>query len=127
MDPIAEVLTRDSRIAYALIFGSVARGVSQTGSDLDIAIGVQPGVPYSVQEVGSLVADLEREAGRRVDLVIVNDASPAVAYRIFRDGAPLFVRNTGLLVAQKTRAILDYLDFRPVEQTATRGALAAAA
>jgi hypothetical protein len=62
-----------------------------------------------------------------VDLVVLNDAPPPLAYRVFRDGVPLLVRDAGAMARQKARAILDYLDFRPLEQLAARGALTAAA
>jgi predicted nucleotidyltransferase len=127
MDLMVQALSRDSRIAYALLFGSVARGDAHAGSDVDIAIGLVPGAHYSPLEVGALVSDLEHACGRTVDLVILEEASPAVAYRAFRDGVPVVVRDRRRLVEQKTRAILDYLDFRPLERIAARGALSAAA
>jgi hypothetical protein len=49
------------------------------------------------------------------------------AYRVFRDGSALVVKDRAALVARKTRAILEYLDFRPIEELAARGAIAAAA
>jgi predicted nucleotidyltransferase len=71
-DRIRVVLERDPRIAYALLFGSTARGLPHAASDVDIA-------------------------------------------------------DHGALAHRKARAILDYLDFRPLEAIAIRGALAAAA
>ena len=127
MDQLASVLSRDSRLAYALVFGSTARGSAHPGSDIDIAIGLIPGARYSAPDVGALVSALEQTSGQTVDLVILDEASPAVAYRVFRDARPLFVRDTRRLVEQKTRAILDYLDFRPTEERAASGALTAAA
>jgi predicted nucleotidyltransferase len=127
MEALVRALERDPRVSYALLFGSAARGVSHAGSDLDLAVGLYPGSAYSTQALGSFIADLERAAGCRVDLVVLNDAPPPVSYRVFLDGAPLFVRDARLMAQQKARAILDYLDFRPIEQLATRGALAAAA
>jgi predicted nucleotidyltransferase len=126
MDRMVEALGRDSRIAYALLFGSVARGDSHAGSDLDIAVGLMPGAHYSPLDVGALVSDLEQVSGQTVDLVILDDAPPAVAYRAFRDGVTLIVRDRRHLVERKTRAILDYLDFQPLERIAARGALSAA-
>jgi hypothetical protein len=50
-----------------------------------------------------------------------------LAYRIFRDGHVLIERDRRALVARKARAILDYLDFKPVEDLCTAGILRAAA
>lgn len=120
------VLERDPRLAYALLFGSTARGLPHAASDVDIAVGVQPGATLGVAAIGALIADLEQAAGRRVDLVLLDEAPPALAY-LFRDGTTLLERNHGALAHRKARAILDYLDFRPLEAIAIRGALAAAA
>ncbi|MEO6222950.1 MAG: nucleotidyltransferase domain-containing protein, partial [Vicinamibacterales bacterium] len=65
--------------------------------------------------------------GRAVDLVLLSDAPPALAYRVFRDGVTLVERDHSAFAQRKARAVLDYLDFRPVETLAARGVLAAAA
>ncbi len=118
---------RDSRIAYALLFGSGARETTHAGSDLDVAVGLVQGALLTPQDVGTLVSDLERAAGRSVDLVLLNEAPPALAYRVFRDGIPLVERDHRAFADGKARAILEYLDFRPLEALAIRGALATAA
>jgi predicted nucleotidyltransferase len=123
---LREVIEREPRIAYALLFGSAARGTQHPGSDLDVAVGLLPGASLSVHEIGTLVADLEKAAGRQVDLILLEEAPPALAYRIFRDGITLFERDHQALAERKARAILAYLDFRPLEAIAVRGALAAA-
>jgi hypothetical protein len=127
MEGLEKVLAEDPRIVYALVFGSSARGTAHAGSDLDIAIGLEPRTRIGALELGGLIARLEGAGGRRVDVVVVNEAPPPVAYRIFRDGRVILEKDHRTLVEHKTRAILEYLDFRPVETLATRGVLAAAA
>ncbi len=127
MEALERALQQDPRLAYALLFGSTARQSSHSASDLDVAVGLAPGVRFGPQEVGDLVSTLERAAGRAVDLVLLDEAPPAVAYRVFRDGRVLLERDRAALVERKTRAILEYLDFRPIEELAARGVLAAAA
>jgi predicted nucleotidyltransferase len=127
MDALREALAEDPRIDYALVFGSHARGTAHAGSDLDIAIGLEAHARIGALDLGELIARLERVSGRSVDLVVVNEAPPALAYRIFRDGRLIAENNHGTLVAHKTRAILEYLDFLPTETLAARGVLTAAA
>jgi hypothetical protein len=74
-----------------------------------------------------LTARLESAAGRAVDLVLLDEAPAPLAYRIFRDGRVLVERDHAALVARKARALLDYLDFRPVEERCAAGVLRAAA
>lgn len=127
MQALRQALERDARLAYALAFGSRARGSSTPASDLDVAVGLAAGVRLEPQELGELVSTLEAATGQTVDLVLLDEAPPALAYRVFRDGQVLFERDHAALVERKTRAILDYLDFRPIEEIAVRGVLAAAA
>ena len=61
-----------------------------------------------------------------MDLVVLEEAPPALAYRAFREGVVLLARDRAALAAARARAILEYLDFRPVEELCARGALAAA-
>lgn len=127
MEALAQVLAQDARIDYAVLFGSSARGSAHAGSDLDVAVGFKPGTQLDALQLGDLVSLLERAAGRPVDLLLLDEAPPAVAYRVFRDGRVIVDKGHRALVERKTRAILEYLDFRPLEELATRGALAAAA
>lgn len=127
MDAVRKVLAEDPRIAYALVFGSNARGTAHAGSDLDIAIGLESDTHLSALDLGELISRLERASGRQVDIVLMDQAPPPVAYRAFRDGRVIVEKNHRRLAEEKARAILEYLDFRPIEQIATRGVLAAAA
>jgi predicted nucleotidyltransferase len=126
MDAIRDVLEGDGRVAYALLFGSSARGDDRTGSDADVAVGLTPGTRLSAHDIGDLVSRLESATARTVDLLILDEAPPAIAYRVFRDGVELVVRDRAALVGRKARAILEYLDFRPIEELCASGVLAAA-
>ena len=127
MDAIRLVLEGDPRIAYALLFGSAARGTAHPQSDVDVAVGLAAGAQLSPRDLGTLVADLERAAGRPIDLVLLGDAPAPLAFRIFRDGVPLVERDHQALADRKARAILEYLDFRPLEALLAQGVLTSAA
>jgi len=49
-------------------------------------VGLASAAVLSPQEIGALVADLERAAGHPVDLVLLDDAPGPLAFRIFREG-----------------------------------------
>jgi predicted nucleotidyltransferase len=127
IDALSAALEAEERIAYGLLFGSAARDALQAGSDVDVAIGLIAGARLGRRELGALVAELEAAAGRRVDLIVLDDAPAAIAYRVFRDGRVLFERDRRALVARKARAIVEYLDFKPIEERCARGVLRAAA
>jgi predicted nucleotidyltransferase len=125
LDVLRPLLEHDGRFSYALIFGSTTQGSAHARSDLDIAVGLSRGSHLSALDLGELVSLLEAAAKRPVDLVLMDEAAPGLAYRVFRDGEVLFVRDRGAFVERKARAILEYLDFQPIEEQLARGALAA--
>lgn len=127
MDALRQALTADPRIAYALAFGSRARGCAHEASDLDVAVAFRAGARLTPLELGRLVSGLEQVSGHTIDLLLLDEAPPALAYRVFRDGRLLVERDHDALVARKVRAILEYLDYRPLEEIVTRGVLSAAA
>lgn len=120
---IARVLDNEPRIAFGLVFGSTARGQAHAGSDLDLAVGVARDIPFEPLAIGGLVSDLERATQRTVDVVLLREAPPALAYRIFRDGEAVFVRNRPAMIERRVQAVMDYLDYRPFESAFVRGVL----
>jgi len=125
IDAIRRVLDNDPRVGYALLFGSTAREASHVHSDIDIAIGcTRPGA-CDVLAIGGLTAQLEAATGRPVHVVLLDEAPPGLAYRIFRDGRPLTIRDARAFRARLARAVLEYLDFKPIEDLFTQGVLRA--
>jgi predicted nucleotidyltransferase len=127
VDALRDALAADSGVAYAILFGSSARGTGHPSSDVDVAVELAIGAERDPRTLGGLVARLESAARRPVDLVLLDEAPAPLAYRIFRDGRLLVERDRAALVARKTRAILDYLDFKPIEDLCAAGVLRAAA
>ena len=127
LDALRRTLEAEPGIAYALLFGSRARGTRRSDSDADVAIELTTGAARDVRAVGGLAARLESAAGCRVDLVLLDEAPAPLAYRIFCDGRMLVERDHGALVTRKARALLEYLDFKPVEERCAAGILRVAA
>lgn len=126
-DAIRGVLEADPRVRYALVFGSSATGRVSPFSDLDIAVELDAGSALDHRAVGELTARLEQATGRTVDLVLLNEAPPGVAYRAFRDGRVVVETDRAARVARQARAVLEYLDFEPVERRCARAVLDATA
>lgn len=125
-DALRHVLQADAAVAYALLFGSAARGTEHAGSDVDVAVELVAAAQRDPQALGALIGRLESAAGRRVGLVLLDEAAAPLAYRIFREGQLLVERDHAALVARKARAIMNYLDFKPVEELCAAGVLRAA-
>ena len=127
LDELRRVLEGNPDIAYALLFGSGARGTLSPTSDVDVAVELRRGAPHDTATLGQMATRLESATGRRVDLVLMDEAAAPLAYRIFRDGRVVLERDHAALVARKAQAILQYLDFKPVEELCAEGVLRAAA
>ena len=121
---IGDALADVPDVAFALVFGSCARGTAHAGSDIDVALDFARDRQPRAYEIGALVSRLEAAAGGSVDVVVLDDAPPGLAYRVFRDGVTVLVRDRSALVERKARAILEYLDFQPVEEALSKAVLA---
>ncbi len=69
------------------VFGSFARGDAREDSDLDLLI--EAGSKTSSWFPGGLVADLEDELGRRVDVVEARSLNPLIRDRVLSEAVPL--------------------------------------
>jgi predicted nucleotidyltransferase len=127
MELLRRAVEEDPRLGYAVVFGSCARGEANAGSDLDVAVGASGGRRLTSLELGEIASKLEAAVGRPIDIVDLESAPPALAYRVFRDGRVVLERDRARLVGRRARAILEYLDFKPVEEQFVRGVLAAPA
>ena len=96
----------DVRLAY--LFGSMARGEGRASSDLDVGVVFSP-VPAAA-ELDRLATGLETAAGRRVDLVVLNDAPPLLAHEAIRANRLIVCRDEDERVRFHTHATARYLD-----------------
>jgi predicted nucleotidyltransferase len=127
LDAIRRILDAEPGVAYALAFGSMVRGTARPDSDVDLALELFPGAPRDARALGGLAARLTAAAGREAHLVLLDEAPPPLAYRIFRDGRVVLERDHAALASRKARAVLEYLDFKPIEERCAAGVLRAAA
>ncbi|MBK9385985.1 MAG: nucleotidyltransferase domain-containing protein [Planctomycetes bacterium] len=125
LQALTQVLAAEPKIAYALLFGSRARGTEHADSDVDLAIGGRD-LAFSLLELGGLIARLEEVAGVSVDLVLLDEAPPGLAFRIFQEGLVLFDRDHPAFVERKAKAMLEYYDWQPIEARLARAVLEAA-
>lgn len=108
----------DVRLAY--LFGSHAKGEATELSDIDLAVSFRAGVDVRRdlgQLLDALVHELETD---RIDLVLLEEIPPPLAYRIVRDGKRLLAVDPRQDVSFRTRTIMRYLDFKPLRDAAFR-------
>jgi predicted nucleotidyltransferase len=69
------------------VFGSVAKGLDEEGSDLDLLVDIQPGT--SLFQFAGLQIDIEEALGLKVDLCTEAQLHPKLKGRILSDARPL--------------------------------------
>ena len=84
--------TRDD-IIFAFLFGSFVNNRETEYSDADIAVAFKKG--YDFNKIRELWRNLENLLKRDVDLIILNESTPSVAWSALR-GIPIIIRDKGL-------------------------------
>lgn len=106
---------RADGIAAAYLFGSVARGSSGAGSDVDVAVLYSSPPPATLRSPASaLEADLERLMGRRVEVVVLNSAPVDLVARVLRDGRLVLEGDRSARIAFEVKARNEYFDLLPI-------------
>ncbi len=106
-------------VLEAYLFGSRARGDASDGSDIDVAVFVdearaEPG-PWGIE--AGIAADLMVAAGDdRVDVSVLNRASPLLYHRVLRDGVRLLAKNPRETTVREGRALSRYFDWIPQQR-----------
>ena len=81
---LEEFALKQENFLLVFLFGSIARGFSTDDSDVDIAIMFER-VP-DLFELNDLKDQLSRCAGKEVDLITLNTASPIIKMQVLRYG-----------------------------------------
>lgn len=86
-------LRTEPNVRLAVVFGSVARGTTHTGSDIDLLVDVRVD---DWEHLRGLNSRLERATGHSVDLVVLARArrtNPGLVADVLRDGRTLVDRD----------------------------------
>jgi len=81
----AKYLTTQHLVNKAWLFGSVARGNNNSKSDVDVAIDVPQGIPFTLFDLAEVQEKFKKLAGRKVDVVMINGVRPAMRERIEKE------------------------------------------
>ena len=109
------------------LFGSVARGRTRPGSDVDVALLLPPGRKLSPDELLATMSELEALTHRTVDLSVLNTQTQLVhAKEVVTTGVCLFARSQEWIRAFEMQVLSQYARFledrAPVEAAYTLNA-----
>lgn len=105
------------RLAY--LFGSQATRRTHPSSDIDIAVLLDEALPPDERfaERIRLLGDQSRIFGTdRVDLVMLNGASPLLAYEVLRHGVLLYCADAQTRIEFQVRTLRAYEDTIPLRR-----------
>lgn len=120
-EQVRRALERHPDVLVAYLFGSMARGTSGPRSDVDVAVLVREDGDRLDRRL-ALMSDLAEATGAgRVDVVVLNEAPVALAYRVLRDGRLLISRDDRARVEHRVQTIDRYIDMEPFRRTQEEG------
>ena len=112
-----------SPVLFAYLFGSVAAGRNRRGSDIDVAVYLEPSVsPDRFLDFRlSLVGRLAAASGLGdIDLLILNEAPLPVLGRAIQERAVFYSRDEPARVRFESRGLREFFDFeihaRPLDR-----------
>ena len=103
-------------VLFAYLFGSLARGTAGPLSDVDIAVFIDP---LCTPQTGTfdyrsdLPVELQSLLEKEVDLILLNNASMILKYRVLRDGSLIYCRSEKERQLFHEQTVAQYLDFQP--------------
>jgi predicted nucleotidyltransferase len=107
---VRDVLSSQSQIRQAILFGSAAAGRQHRDSDLDLAVSAER--PLLAAEKTALISALAAAVGRPVDLVDLQTAGEPLLGQILRHGKRLLGSDSDY-AALIRRHVFDQADFSP--------------
>ncbi len=113
-------------VILAYLFGSQARGQAGLLSDIDVAVLLVDGLDDSrafekrLMLMDHISYHMKTNA---VDVLILNSAPLALAYRALRDGVLVYCRDEARRIEFTARTVSMYLDFKPVLERHERAIL----
>ncbi len=120
LQPVIDHVANLTGIASAYLFGSAVRKGIDAGRDLDLALLFDPARKSAIDRL-TIMTDLSRIAGKDVDVVILNDASPALYHEVRRGGMLILDVDPVLRKAVEVRNRKLYEDYRHQHAIYMRG------
>jgi len=103
-------------VVVAYLFGSMAKETAGRLSDVDVAILISkdyhPTLDYRLYLISKLADILQG----KVDIVILNEASPLLRFEVIKYGKVLYCRDEAERIAFEEKTIDEYLDMNKIEK-----------
>ena len=118
VERLAQYFRDRAEVSALYLFGSFGRNRANTESDIDIAVLIDES-QLKKRNFETLkkhyYAASPSFSRRPVDIVILNTASTFLKHQVLKTGKLLFDKKRKLRTTFTERAIIEYLDFKPVQ------------
>lgn len=101
----------EKRVSVAYLFGSYAKEIHTTKSDIDIAVLLSETPKKLLDYYLHLVNKLSKILENEVDLIILNTSPPLLKYQVIKHGKIVYSRNEKARIEFEARTQNEYLDF----------------
>lgn len=111
---LKQIFRESGGVVSAYLFGSIAEGVQNRFSDVDIAVRLKPGLnPMDKHRIRMhLIGTIEGILEKDVDVVVLNDASLKMVHQVFRRGISIYVGNDQQEEEFRLKMQKTYFDFQ---------------
>ena len=119
LDAIARAAASLPEVQAAFLFGSHASGRARADSDVDVAVLLDTCIAPADGHARLrrlLEALTENIAADRLDVVVLNDAPPALAFQVLKHGKPAFERDRTALHRFRVQTYTRHSDFESTER-----------
>lgn len=114
---LAEYFAQRTDVVCAYLFGSHASGASCPDSDVDVGVLLDSNDRGSLGHMVEIEGDLQAALpGKRVDVVILNEAGLRLCHEIVSTGQVVFERDIDERCDFEVRAMMLYFDWQPIER-----------
>lgn len=113
-------------IELAYLFGSQVRGQAGPLSDVDVAILLADTIDDDTAfdlRLRVIQGLMELLHANEIDVIILNQAPPALRYRVLYDGTLLYCRDRRTMIKFYARTVSEYLDLKPMLERHERAIL----
>lgn len=118
---LRERLEPEPDILFAYLFGSCARGSDGPLSDVDIAVMIADANDLHASHLALIAAVAGILGPQEVSVVILNNAPPALGFRVLKEGVLLLSRDEPNRIDHWVRTVDRYLDMEPFRRTLDEG------
>ena len=112
---LPESIAENPSVIAVILYGSTARGRHTPLSDIDLCVVTGPDLTAGEWE------SIMSRSGPALDIAIFRDLSPALRYRVIREGKILLNRDPAAMHRIMAGTLREYLDLQPfIDRNARR-------